>query len=201
MQETLAAGIIRLTGWNGRVPLYDPMCGSGTLLSEALMHYCRIPAGVFRKRFGFEQMPDFDPALWEQVKAEADSRIRSVPEGLIAGSDRDKTAVHAARTNIMGIHHGNLVDIARSDFRDLPGLADQVIVTNPPYGIRMGRDQDMDLLFREFGNFLKHKCKGSTAYIFFGDPVYIKHIGLKPTWKKPLKAGGLDGRLAKYELF
>lgn len=201
MQETVAAGIIRMTGWNGKVPLYDPMCGSGTLLCEALMHYCRIPAGIFRKNFGFEHLPDFDPAIWEQVKKEADSKIREIRSGLIGGSDRAEEAVRAAMTNISGIHHGNRVEIRQSDFRDLPGIRDAVIVTNPPYGIRMGKDEDMDALYRALGDFLKQKCTGSTAYIYFGDPVFIKSIGLKPAWKKPLKSGGLDGRLVKYQLF
>jgi putative N6-adenine-specific DNA methylase len=64
MQETVAASIIRLSEWDGSVPLYDPMCGSGTLLSEALMHYCRIPSGLFREHFGFQHLPDYDKTLW-----------------------------------------------------------------------------------------------------------------------------------------
>ena len=201
MQETVAAGIIRMSGWTGNVPLYDPMCGSGTLLCEALMYACRIPAGIFRKQFGFERFPDFDPAIWESVKQEADSRIREIPTGLIAGSDRAEEAVRATRMNMAGLHFGNRVDIQQADFRTLPGIRDGVIVTNPPYGIRMGKGEDMKALYRDLGDFLKQKCIGSTAYIYFGDPVLIKSIGLKPTWKKPLKLGGLDGRLVKYQLF
>ena len=201
IQETAAAGIIRMTGWNGNLPLFDPMCGSGTLLCEALMHYCRIPAGIFRKKFGFEFLPDFDPETWQRVKEKADARIRELPEGMISGNDCADVAVRASRTNLMGLHYGSRVEITQSDFRDLPDLSNHIIVTNPPYGIRMGKDMDMGLFYKELGDFLKQNCIGSTAYIYFGDTTYIGKLGLKPSWKKPLKSGGLDGRLVKYELF
>ncbi len=201
MQETVAAAVIRMSGWNGSMPLYDPMCGSGTMLCEALMHYCRIPAGIFRKNFGFEHLPDFDPAIWQRVKENADRRIRGIAEGLISGSDRAKEAVNATKTNLLGLHHGNQVRISQADFMDLPPQENKIIVTNPPYGIRMGADEDMGALYKNLGDFLKQKCKGSTAYIYFGDRRYLKYIGLKPEWKKPLNSGGLEGRLVKYRMY
>ncbi len=201
MQETVAAAIIRLTKWDGSVPLYDPMCGSGTLLCEALMRYCNIPAGIFRNRFGFESLPDFVPSVWKQVKKESDETIIPLPKELISGSDLSKEAVKATKTNLMGFHHGNHINIIRADFRNLPTMEKRVIITNPPYGIRMGEKEDLELFYRELGDFLKQKCKGSTAYIYFGERKYIKNIGLKTSWKKPIKAGGLDGRLAKFDMY
>ncbi len=201
MQETVAAAIIRFSEWDGSVPLYDPLCGSGTLLCEALMQYCNIPAGVFRNRFGFECLPDFDGAVWKQVKKEADGHIRELPKGLIAGSDVSAEAVSAARTNLMGLHYGNNVSVERADFRKLPALEEHVIVANPPYGIRMGGDENLEMFYKNLGDFLKQKCKGSAAFIYFGEREYIKKIGLKASWKKPIKAGGLDGRLVKYEIY
>ncbi len=201
MQETVAAAIIRFSEWNGSVPLYDPMCGSGTLLCEALMRYSNIPAGVFRNRFGFEFLPDFDGAVWKQVKKEADAQIRELPKGLIAGSDVSAEAVSAARTNLMGLHYGNNVSVERADFRKLPALEGHVIVANPPYGIRMGGDENLEMFYKNLGDFLKKKCKGSTAFVYFGERVYIKKIGLKASWKKLIKTGGLDGRLVKYEIY
>jgi putative N6-adenine-specific DNA methylase len=201
MQETVAAAIIRFSQWDGSVPLYDPLCGSGTLLCEALMRYSNIPAGVFRDRFGFELLPDFDRAAWNQVKKQADGHIRELPPGLIAGSDLSKEAVSAARTNLMGLHFGNSVSVGRADFQKLPALEGYVIVTNPPYGIRMGNDEDLEGFYKNLGDFLKQKCKGSTAYIYFGERRFIKEIGLKASWKKPITAGGLDGRLVKYEMY
>jgi putative N6-adenine-specific DNA methylase len=201
MQETVAAAIIRFSQWDGSVPLYDPLCGSGTLLCEALMAYSHIPAGVFRNRFGFESLPDFDSAVWKQEKKEADGHIRELPQGLVAGSDVSAEAVSAARTNLMGLHFGNNVSVERIDFRESPAIEGQVIVANPPYGIRMGGDEDLDPFYKALGDFLKQKCKGSTAYIYFGERKYIKKIGLKASWKKPITAGGLDGRLVKYEMY
>jgi putative N6-adenine-specific DNA methylase len=201
MQETVAAAIIRFSEWDGAVPLYDPMCGSGTLLCEALMRYSNIPAGVFRYRFGFESLPDFNGAVWQQVKKKADEQIRQLPKGLIAGSDVSAEAVGAARTNLLGLHHGNNVSIERTDFRKLPALEKHVIVTNPPYGIRMGADENLGMFYQDLGDFLKQKCKGSAAFIYFGERQYIKKIGLKASWKKPINAGGLDGRLVKYNIY
>ncbi len=201
MQETVAAAIIRFSEWDGSVPLYDPLCGSGTLLCEALMRYSHIPAGVFRNRFGFESLPDFDGAVWKQVKKEADGRIRKLPQGLIAGSDVSAEAVSAARTNLMGLHYGNNVGVERADFKKLPALEGHVIVTNPPYGIRMGREGNLEMFYKNLGDFLKQKCNGAAAFVYFGERAYIKKIGLKASWKKPIKAGGLDGRLVKYEMY
>ena len=201
MQETVAAAIIRFTEWNGSVPLYDPMCGSGTLLCEAIMRYCNIPSGIFRNKFGFEFLPDFDGSIWKQVKKEADTKIRELPQGLIAGSDLSEEAVDAARINIMGINYGKNVRVERADFRELPAIEGRVIVANPPYGIRMGGDEDLEAFYKDLGDFLKQKCKGSIAYIYFGERKYIKKIGLKASWKKPIKAGRLDGRLVKYEMY
>ncbi len=201
MQETVAAAIVRYTEWDGSVPLYDPMCGSGTLLSEALMHYCRIPPGIFRNQFGFEFLPDYDNVLWTKVKKELDRQIRTLPEGYIAGSDSSTKAIDIAKTNILHLPHGGKVKLERLDFRKNIALQNAVILTNPPYGIRMGKSRELDLLYKELGDFLKQKCKGSTAYIYFGKRDFIKKLGLKPSWKKPLASGGLDGRLAKYELF
>ncbi len=201
MQETVAAAIIGYTKWNGSAPLYDPMCGSGTLLAEALMHFCRIPSGFLRKRFGFEHLPDFKRSRWVQVRKEQDRRIRSLPEGCIAGGDASPKAVNISRNNLKKLRDGEKIRIRTLDFRSFEGVENGVIVTNPPYGIRVGRDEDLDLLYKSLGDFLKQKCKGSTAYIYFGERLFIKKVGLKTAWKKPLKAGGLDGRLVKYELY
>jgi len=201
MQETVAAAIIRFSEWDGSVPLYDPMCGSGTLLCEALMRQSNIPAGLFRNRFGFESLPDFNRAAWQQVKKEADGRMQELPKGLIAGSDLSTEAVSAARTNLMGLQYGNNVTVEKADFRKLPPLEKCVIVTNPPYGIRMGGDENLEEFYKNLGDFLKQKCKGSVAFIYFGERQHIKKIGLKTSWKKPIKAGGLDGRLVKYEIY
>jgi putative N6-adenine-specific DNA methylase len=201
MQETVAAAIIRLTQWDGSVPFHDPLCGSGTIICEALMHYCRIPSGFLRKRYGFEFLPDYEKRLWIKTKKDIVRQFRELPDGCISGSDVSSEAVKTAGANIRMLPQGDKIKLNVCDFRESEGLQNGVIVTNPPYGVRMGKGQTLDLFYMELGDFLKQKCKGSAAYVYFGEREFIKKIGLKPAWKKPLKTGGLDGRLVKYELF
>jgi putative N6-adenine-specific DNA methylase len=201
MQEVVAAALITLSGWDGSKPLHDPMCGSGTILMEALMAWARIPSGYRRKRFGFAWLPDFDEILWKALKRDADDAIREVPKGLISGSDISGEAIQAVSRNARRLPHGDKIEIQRRDFRDIPELGGRVIICNPPYGIRMGKDEDLGGLYKGFGDFLKQRCKGSSVYIYFGDRQWIPHIGLRPSWKRELKSGGLDGRLAKFEIY
>jgi putative N6-adenine-specific DNA methylase len=201
MQETVAAAIIRYSEWDGTVPLLDPLCGSGTLLAEALMHYCNMPSGILRKHFGFKYLPDYNNAVWTKVKKELDNEIRRLPDKRISGSDSSAKAIRIAAENLNNLKHGKRVNLKILDFKRAKGLENGIIVTNPPYGIRMGKKEKLDQFYKSFGDFLKQKCTGSTAYIYFGEREFIKKIGLKPTWKKPLKTGGLDGRLVKYEMF
>lgn len=212
MQETLAAAILRLSEWNGERPLYDPFCGSGTLLCEALMKTSHIPAAYLRKKFGFLRLPDFDAAAWNQVKTQSNEKIAATsssilrdedaaPTHLISGSDINAEAVKAVRINRKMLPGGEEIKVRRADFHDLEGFKNTTIVTNPPYGIRLGNAEETALLLKEFGDFLKQRCTGSSAYIYYGEPTLVKKLGLKPEWKQPLRAGGLDGTLCKYELY
>ncbi|MBU1172429.1 MAG: class I SAM-dependent RNA methyltransferase [Proteobacteria bacterium] len=201
MQETVAAAIIELSEWDGEQPFYDPMCGSGTLLCEALMYASNIPAGYLRSNFGFTRLPDFDQPLWWDIQQVSRKQIRNIPEDLIAGSDILKSAVSAAKININLLPGGKVIQIDQTPFEDIGNLSDSLIICNPPYGIRLDRGQDMGPLYKRLGDFLKFKCQGSTAYIYFGDRELIKKIGLRPSFKIPLRNGGLDGRLVKYELY
>jgi putative N6-adenine-specific DNA methylase len=201
MQETVAAAMVRLSGWDGRVPLADPMCGSGTLIVEATMTFCRIPAAYLRRSFGFQQLPDFDSLVWQTVKTKADRQIGKLPERLIYASDIDPQAVSMTRANCKMIPEARKVNVLRKDFRQIEKLEKQTILCNPPYGIRMQNQDSLDDTYRQLGDFLKQRCKGSEAYIYFGNREMIKRIGLKPSWKKPLRNGGLDGRLVKYAMY
>lgn len=201
MVETLAAAIIQYSEWDGCVPLYDPLCGSGTLLCEAYLHASYTPAALLRQKFGFERLPDFDASLWKQVKREGREKIRALSPGLIAGSDIDRAAIQATTQNCAVLDAGNAISIQKRDAFQIEQIEGAVIVCNPPYGIRMGHKTDLGDFYKRLGDFLKQRCQGSTAFIYCGERQYIKNVGLKPTWKKPLVNGGLDGRLAKYELY
>ena len=93
------------------------------------------------------------------------------------------------------------IGITRSDFRERGKLEDSVILTNPPYGIRLGSRAGAEVSASQLGDFLKQNCRGSTAYVYFGERELLKKVGLRTSWKKPLSNGRLDGRLAKYEIY
>ncbi|MFH1680552.1 MAG: THUMP domain-containing protein [Candidatus Eisenbacteria bacterium] len=201
MQETLAAAIVRFSEWNGDRPLVDPMCGSGTLLAEALMSAARIPAGYLRSAFGFRFLPDFDGEAWRRVKEEADGEIRGIPAGLIEGSDVSPEAAAAAKANLRLLPGGERVRVRVRRFQEHPGIEEGVVLCNPPYGVRLGRGEDLGRLLKELGDFLRRRCALSTALVYFGDRELAKRVELRPKWKKALRNGGLDGRLVRYDLY
>jgi putative N6-adenine-specific DNA methylase len=135
------------------------------------------------------------------VRKELDGAMRQPDHGLISGSDVAGEAVVSARKNMRDLPYGDRVPLKVADFRSIPELRDRVIVCNPPYGIRLDRDRDLGPFYKDLGDFLKQRCLGSSAFVYFGNREWIAHIGLKPSWKKALKSGGLDGRLVKYEIY
>lgn len=201
MQETLAAAIIRISGWDGEKPLLDPMCGSGTFLCEALMHYCRIPAQYLRKKFGFVYLPGYDKSEWKKIKEDYDSKIRQLPPGLISGSDKSQRVIKVAEENLSRLPFSENVKLGGHPFGHIKEFKNGVIITNPPYGIRLGEVEDVKKLYTEFGDFLKQRCPGTTAFIYTGDPSLRKSIGLKTSFRVPLVNGKLEGVLMKFESY
>jgi len=201
MQETLAAAIIRISKWDGQNPLWDCMCGSGTIICEALMHYCRMPAQYLRKNFGFFYMPDFDRKIWEEIKKECDKNVRPLPKGLISGSDKSQRAIDVAKNNLSRLQFSDAVDLSCHPFQHVKNFENGTLITNPPYGIRMGEFEDVQKLYTELGDFIKQKCKGTTAFIYTGDPVLRKSIGLKTSKRVPLVNGKLEGVLVQIDSY
>ncbi|NLT51156.1 MAG: class I SAM-dependent RNA methyltransferase [Ignavibacteria bacterium] len=201
MQETLAAAIIRLSKWDGEKPLLDCMCGSGTILCEALMHYCRIPAQYLRKNFGFFYLPDFDIKLWEKFKKEEDSKMRPLPKGIISGSDKVQAILKTVRENLSRLPFSETVALTAQPFQHIPKFENGVLVVNPPYGIRMGERAQVEDLYKELGDFLKTKCTGTSAFIYTGEPSLRKHIGLRTSRRIPLVNGKLEGVLLQIDSY
>ncbi|MDD4223316.1 MAG: THUMP domain-containing protein [Candidatus Cloacimonetes bacterium] len=197
LQETLAAALIRLSGWDGGRKLLDPMCGSGTILAEALMHYCRIPAGYLRPDSGLQFLPDHKPELLARVKAAADAAIRDLPEGLIEGSDLSAVNVQTTRDNLSLLPGGEKVKLETSRFQELGLERGRCVVTNPPYGVRLENSRGAELLYNDLGDFLKQKCPDSESYILCGDKNLVPQLRLRAHWKKNLKNADLDVVLAK----
>jgi putative N6-adenine-specific DNA methylase len=201
MSETLAASIIRYSGWDGQTSFYDPLCGSGTLLCEAYLATTKTPSANLRSKFGFERLPDFDAELWKKVKKDSEKKLQPIRDNLIHGSDIDLKVVAIAKNNSAIIDLAGQIKIIQKDIFDIEKMEDTTIVFNPPYGIRMEKKKDLSTFYKDIGDFLKQRCTNSTAFIYFGDRKYIKQIGLRSSKKWILCNGGLDGRLVKYEMY
>jgi len=149
LRETLAAAIIKLSGWDGTVPLMDPMCGSGTLVIEAAMLATRRAAGGLRESFGFLKWPDYDPGLWGRIVCEGQDRIRSLDVPIFA-SDINPEAVRIAKANAERAGVGNLIQFSVRDALEVvpPSDVAGVMVTNPPYGERLGEEQELKTFYR-----------------------------------------------------
>ena len=201
MQETLAAAIIRISNWNGENLLWDPMCGSGTILCEALMHYCRIPAQKLRKKFGFFNLPDFDNELWNKLKEDSESKIRPLKKGIITGSDKSQKMLDVANENLSRLPYSDSVKLNCHPFQHVKQFENGTLITNPPYGIRLGNIEDVKDLYKELGDFLKTNCKGTSAFIYTGDPALRKSIGLRTSRRVPLVNGKLEGVLFQIDSY
>jgi len=202
LSEHLAAACLDVSGWKGDVPFVDLMCGSGTFGIEAALLASQKPAGSFRKKWGFEQTPDFQPKLWRQVREAADAKIRSITAPII-GCDIDAAAVTAARQNARRAGFADAIEFRHSSFQDLqlpetPG----VIFVNPPYGIRLGADiEEVALLYNKIGDFFKQKAQGWRAFVFTGNLDLVSAIRLKPSRRHIFYNGPLESRLLEYEIY
>lgn len=199
INEVLAAGIILMTGWRGDVDFMDPMCGSGTFLTEAAMIAANINPGIYREGFAFEKWEDFDSDLFERLYND-DSQERDV-NIRITGSDIDPVAVNIAKANIKNARLESMISVECMPMEDVvPVTDDGILVTNPPYGKRL-RPGDMDSLWKRIGTTLKHNFAGWHAWIIGMTDEQFAELGFKPTVKIPLHNGSLECSLREYELF
>jgi putative N6-adenine-specific DNA methylase len=200
LRENLAAGLLELAGWKAETTLLDPMCGSGTLLCEAAMIALDRAPGLTRA-FGFERLSTFDAALWTRLKDAARSRIRKPATGVIHGSDRYGEALKLARANLAALGVEDYVTLKQADVLEMPApAASGVIVTNPPYGVRLQDQQSLAELYPRLGDALKKKYAGWTAYIFTADLRLPRLIGLSPSRRTPLFNGALECRLFEFRM-
>lgn len=200
LRENLAAGILALTGWRPGVPLLDPMCGSGTVLVEAAMMALSIAPGASRS-FGLEKLGNFDARLWESVRTHARSQHVPAHSLPIFGADLYGEQLKLARANFAEMGLQEAVALKQANVLELPAPAKSgVIVTNPPYGVRVGDQQELAAFYPKLGDALKAKYAGWSAWIFTGDLRLPKLIGLKPARRIPLYNGALECRLYGFEL-
>ena len=200
LRENLAAGLLRLAGWQPGTPLLDPMCGSGTIAIEAAMIALDLAPGL-KRTFGFQKLSWYDGPAWQRIKQAAQRRAKPVAPLPIWASDNDATAIHQCSENIAaaGIEGAIVVERADALTRTAPAPAG-VIVSNPPYGVRLADSGALAAFYPQLGDALKRRYAGWTAYLLSGDTRLPKLIGLKASRRTPLFNGALECRLYEYRL-
>jgi putative N6-adenine-specific DNA methylase len=200
LSEVLAAGLVELSGWKPDQPFVDPMCGSGTLIAEALMKSMNMPSGFFRDEFAVMNWSSFEQETWDEVVEKARDEVFE-PESYFQASDKSPLAVRSARTNLAVFESDDAVSISVRPVQELtPVWENGVLITNPPYGERL-QPEKLDELYSALGDTLKKEFAGYTAWVFSGYIPGLKKIGLRTSERLHLKNGPIDCRYHKYELF
>jgi|TARA_B100000768_G_scaffold141546_1_gene133265 putative N6-adenine-specific DNA methylase len=200
INEVLAAGLVLLSGYSGEENFIDPMCGSGTILIEACMIACQIPANINRKQFAFERWKNYDEDLYFTIQ---DALLKKITNShfKIMGFDKAPSAVSKAKQNIInanldefiGVHHVNFFNSTKEVF------GNTTILFNPPYGERL--NIDVNEFYKKVGDTLKHNYPNSTAWMITSDMQALKHVGLRTSKRIELKNADLDCKFVKYELY
>ncbi len=200
LRENLAAGILKLSGWTPDLPLLDPMCGSGTFLIEALQIALGVPPGN-RRSFAFEKLRSFDQDEWKRIQAAAAAQPVPNPSPAIFGSDLYGEALKLARVNLAAAGFTDMASLKQANMLEISApAAEGVLVANPPYGVRIGEQDELASFYPQMGDVLKKKFAGWRAYIFTADLRLPKLIGLSPSRRTPLYNGALECRLYEFRI-
>ncbi len=200
LNEVLAAGLVRLCGWDGRSEFIDPMCGSGTLLIEAAMFAKNIPPGYYKRSYGFMRWKNFDENRWLKV---CDKQLAAIKQEwpVISGSDRAMGSVRVARANIERAGFKEHIRVTCNDIGEKhPLTASGVVLLNPPYGERLNED-DIPGLYKHIGNCFKKNFIGFDCWIFTSSPDGADAVGLSAKRRIKLFNGALECRLLKYPVY
>ena len=210
LRETLAAAIVALVEWDTEGMFIDPMCGSGTIVIEATLKAMNYAPGLLRcgdeasgrAGFGFQRWRNFDRKLWGRLIDEARDGIREKIPGRLLGYDISRPAIQIASENAKLAGLEKHLRFMRGDALKLSPRGQRgVIVCNLPYGERTSEVEDLKSLYSGFGDVLKQRCAGYTAYLFTGNLKLAKWIGLRTAKRFTLYNGPIECRLLKYELF
>ncbi|TKG95833.1 RNA methyltransferase [Puteibacter caeruleilacunae] len=199
LNETMAAGLILLSGWDPKTPFIDPMCGSGTFPIEAALIARNIPPGMFRESFAFEKWTDFDADLWEEI---FESDYENDLEPQIFGSDILSRNIDIAKGNAKNAFISKWINFSQKDFKELqPPTSDHgMLIMNPPYGERL-KPLFLNQLYEAIGERLKHRFNNNVAWILGYSKEHFNKIGLRPSRKIHLYNGSLPCQFRQYELY
>ena len=185
LKENLAAGILKLSGWQPGMPLIDPMCGSGTFLLEAVQMALDRAPGLDRG-FAFELLKKFEALEWANIRAAAEARVKPAERMDIRGWDNDDRAVRATRRNLQEAGFANIVTVDQGDILEIAPLNETgILITNPPYGERIGEADELAAFYPQLGTALKRHWAGWNCFFFTADLRLPKLVGLKPSRKTP----------------
>ena len=201
LKENLAAGILRLTGWQPGTPLIDPMCGSGTFLVEAAQIALGIAPGAGGRSFGFQRLKDFRLDLWKDLLDAAQDAEKPVAFAQIYGSDLSPVAVRAALANLDRAGLLPAVSLSSGDVLEIDApAASGVLVANPPYGERLSEQDELAAFYPPLGAALKRKFAGWHCYLLTADLRLPKLMRLAPSKKTPLFNGAIECRLFEFAM-
>ncbi len=200
LKENVAAGILRLSGWQPGTPLLDPMCGSGTFLVEAAQMALGIAPGAGR-RFGFQQLKNFDLERWKDLLDTAMDAEKPAADAQIYGSDLSPVAVRAALANLDRAGLLPAVTLATGDVLEIAAPAAQgVLIANPPYGERLSELDELASFYPQLGAALKRNFAGWNCYLLTADLRLPKLMRLAPSRKTPLYNGAIECRLFEFKM-
>jgi putative N6-adenine-specific DNA methylase len=195
LRETLAAALLMASGWDFASPLLDPFCGSGTIPIEAALLALGIPPGINR-RFAFMDWPAFDKTLWQTILAEASARSSAHP--ILQASDRDAGAVKSSQANADRAGVLDMIEFrCQAVSSIIPPAGSGWVVTNPPYGLRLGEGKDLRNLYAQFGNVLRQKCSGWSVSVLCSHLALLGQMHVKLDTSLGLVNGGIRVRLGK----
>lgn len=200
INEVLAAGLLLLSGWDGQCDFLDPMCGSGTFLTEAAMIACNIPANINRKEFAFEKWHDFDQELYGKIVEICLNKAREFHHKIV-GYDKAPSAVRKAIDNIENANLSEYITIERKNFFKTEKFTENKLhmVFNPPYGERL--NLDMEEFYTSIGDTLKQNYPGTEAWLITSNLEALKYVGLRTSRKIKVFNSHLESRLVKYVMY
>ncbi|WP_413558296.1 THUMP domain-containing class I SAM-dependent RNA methyltransferase [Bdellovibrio sp. HCB209] len=202
LKENLAAGLIKLSDWDGKTPLVDFMCGSGTFMIEAAMMAKNIAPGINRKRFGFMNLLNFESETWDKVVDEAIAGEKEEIETKFYAYDIDNKVLKSAKENAKAAGVDDVIEFKKESVATVePPVEKGLIIVNPPYGARIGDEDNLRDVYRDLSFTLKHRFKGWDAWILSGNKDLIADLKLKSTRKHFVFNGNIECRFLKYSMF
>lgn len=199
LAETLAAAMLLASNWDGRSPVLDPFCGSGTILVEAALLATGTAPGLMRPRFGFESWDGHDAAGFEALKARARAAARPLGKLRLVGSDQDSGRVTDTLENLAaaGFEGGKGIEITCADaanFELKPGW-NALLATNPPYGERIGDVNELRGVYRGLGQRLRSEAGGYGVALLTGNPELAAELNLKELYPMRILNGAIECQL------